>query len=145
MEDEERIPVYYPVWMKLLSWVGLPALTLVALWLISRPIWEEGLTESQFLIGAALGCAVLYQCILGFFVLKYINMRIVVLGEGLEVHFRNSVRFIPWEHIGRIKEYSFATTTQLIERNGNTLIYAFDNMKNFSVIKCTLNELHGYG
>ena len=67
-------------------------------------------------------------------------MRISILDDGLDIHFKGDVRLVPWENIDNMKEYSFATATRLSEIDGRTLIYAFDNMKNFSTIKEILSE-----
>ncbi len=135
MRDDEPIPVYYPVWMKVISWLGVPVLLMVALWLIRRALWEEGLSESQILVNAAMGGALLYQCAIGFLVLRYMGASIFVLQDGLEIHSSHCVRFVPWERFGRMKEYAFATTTCLVDDNGDILLYAFDNMRHFAVIK----------
>ena len=141
MNTEAKLPlvVFYPAWLKVISSFGVPALSFVALWMISRPAWEE-VTTSQFVFGAALGFAVLYQCVMGFFALQYLNMRITLLDEGLQISFRNSTNLVPWSLIGTVKEYPFATMTRLSDVNGNTILYAFDNMKNLWVLKSALRD-----
>ena len=141
MNTEAELPIVlsYPVWLKAISWFGVPALSLVALWLISRPVWEE-VTTSQFVVGAVLGFAVLYQCVMGFFALQYLNMRITLLDEGLQISFNNSTSLVPWSLIGKVKEYPFATMTRLSDVNGKTIMYAFDNMKNLWVLKSVLRD-----
>ena len=141
MNTEAELPIVlsYPAWLKALSWFGVPALSLAALWLISRPVWEE-VTTSQFVVGAVLGFAVLYQCVMGFFALQYLNMRITLLDEGLQISFNNSTRLVPWSLIGKVKEYPFATITRLSDVNGKTIMYAFDNMKNLWVLKSVLRD-----
>lgn len=137
-EVERPIVLCYPAWVKAMSWFGVPALSLVALWLISRPVWED-VSTSQFAVGAVLGFAVLYQCVMGSFALQYLNMRITLLDEGLQISFKDSTSLVPWSHIGTVKEYPFATMTHLSDVNGKTIIYAFDNMKNLWVLKSVLN------
>ena len=141
MNTEAELPIVlsYPAWLKAISWFGVPALSLVALWFISRPVWEE-VTTSQFVVGAVLGFAVLYQCVMGFFALQYLNMRITLLDEGLQISFNNSTSLVPWSLIGKVKEYPFATMTRLSDVNGKTIMYAFDNMKNLWVLKSVLRD-----
>lgn len=141
MNTEAELPIVlsYPAWLKAISWFGVPALSLVTLWFISRPVWEE-VTTSQFVVGAVLGFAVLYQCVMGFFALQYLNMRITLLDEGLQISFNNSTSLVPWSLIGKVKEYPFATMTRLSDVNGKTIMYAFDNMKNLWVLKSVLRD-----
>lgn len=138
-EAELPIVIFYPAWLKAISLFGVPALSLAALWLISRPVWEE-VTTAQFAVGAALGFAVLYQCVMGFFALQYLNMRITLLDEGLQISFRNSTTLVPWSLIGTVKEYPFVTMTRLSDVDGKTILYAFDNMKNLWVLKSALTD-----
>ena len=129
--------------MKAISWVGVPALTLVALSLLLRPVWEAYVGVSPNYIAMAMGFAVLYQCVIGLLGLQYINMEIILLDEGLEIHYKNSTQLIPWSLIVKMKEFTFAGTTRLSDINGNTIIYASDSMKNFRIIKDLLREMHG--
>ena len=121
--------------MKVISWLGLPILSMVALCLIGRPLWEDGLGGLQILVSAGMGGALLYQCAIGSLVLRYMGVSIFVLQDGLEIHSTHGVRFVPWERFGRMKEYAFASATCLVDDNGDILLYAFDNMKHFAVIK----------
>ena len=139
IETERPIVLYYPSWVKAMSLFGVPALFLVALWLISRPVWE-GVSASQFAAGALLGFAVLYQCVMSSFALRYLNMQITLLDEGMEISFNGSTSLVLWSHIGTVKAYPFATMTRLSDVHGKTIIYAFDNMKNLWVLKSVLSE-----
>lgn len=141
MNTETDLPIVlsYPAWVKAISWFGVPVLSLIALWLISRPVWED-VTTTQFVVGAVMGFAVLYQCVMGVFALQYLNMRITLLDEGLQISYRNSIKIVPWSLTGKVKEYPFATMTRLSDVNGQTIIYAFDNMENLGVLKSVLNE-----
>ncbi len=42
VDDRQLAEAYYPAWLKALSYAGIPALTGIALWLVSRPLWEDG-------------------------------------------------------------------------------------------------------
>jgi hypothetical protein len=65
---------YNPAWLEVLSYGGVPALTATAAWLITRPLWE-GITTFQYIVGFAMGAALLYQCAIAWLVLMHINTR----------------------------------------------------------------------
>jgi hypothetical protein len=144
MSTEDTFTVHYPVWIQVVSLVGVPALTVVALWLMSRPIWEEGIGTGQFVVWLALGAALLYQCAVGWRVLPYLRVQILVSDVGLEVVSGIDRRKLSWSDLGLPKEYPFATTTRLRLRSGETLLWAFDNMKHLNVLKDLLTELNGH-
>lgn len=135
MSERKTVEVYYPIWLQVVSLLGVPALTVVSLWLISRPVWEEGIGRSQFLVGVVLGCAVLYQCAIGWRALCYLRVRMIASDDGLEIISGRSRRRFSWNVLAAPKEYSFATTTRFQLRSGEILIYAFDNMKNLDLLK----------
>jgi hypothetical protein len=103
--------------------------------LISRPIWEEGIGTAQFAAGAALGLAVLYQCIIGWRTLRYIRVRMRLSADALEIVSDSSPRKFSWEQLATPKEYTFAGATRFDLRDGEILLYAFDNMKNLEGVK----------
>lgn len=140
MTDHRIAQAYYPVWLRVFSCLGVPALTAIALWLISRPLWEQGITSSQYIIGLVLGAALLYQCSIGWLVLKYINTRIIAFDDRLLVQSKGTEQAVRWEELAPAKEYSFATATRLSLKNGETIIYAFDNMTDLYIIKSVLKN-----
>ena len=143
MDDRQLAEAYYPVWFKALSYVGIPALTGAALWLVSRPLWEDGITPSQYGAGFALGMALLYQCAIGWLVLKYMNVRIIAFDDRLLIQSNGIEQTVLWEQLAPAKEYPFATATRLSLKSGETIAYAFDNMTDLYVIKSVLKEEHG--
>lgn len=142
MTDQRIAEAYYPAWLKVLYCLGVPALTAIALWLISRPLWEQGITPVQYIVGLILGVAVLYQCSIGWLVLKYINTRIIAFDDRLLIQSTSAEQTVFWEDLAPAKEYSFATSTRLSDKNGQTILYAFDNMTDLRIIKSVLNEEH---
>ena len=140
MDKDEQIIAYYPQWMKLISWLGVPALMGIAVWLILRPVWEE-MTNLQVTFSVALGAAVFYQCAIGARALKYMNTKLHLNKEGLELHSSNGVTSIPWKNFGSMVEYSFATTTCFKDIEGNTIIYVFDNMEQLALIKSIIRRV----
>lgn len=140
MTNHHITEAYYPAWLKVLSYLGIPALTAIALWLISRPLWEQGITPLQYIVGLAMGAAVLYQCCLGWLVLKYINTRIFAFDDRLLIQSKGTEQTVSWEDLAPAKEYSFATATRLSLKSGETLIYAFDNMTDLRIIKSVLKN-----
>jgi hypothetical protein len=135
MNKSEKIIAYYPLWVKLVSWLGVPLLCFLGLWLLSRPIWEPGLGVMQYAAGFAFGAAVLYQSTVGFKVLRHLTSEIHVDEHGLEIHSSDGdMKYLSWEKIAPVKEYSFAGTVEFKDIDGVTIIYAFSNMKNISKI-----------
>ena len=142
MTDHRVAEAYYPAWLKALSCLGIPALTVIGLWLISRPLWEQGITPLQYIVGLAMGAALLYQCSIGWLVLKYINTRIIAFDDRLLIQSKGAEQIVSWQDLAPAKEYSFATATRLSHKNGQTIIYAFDNMTDLRIIKSVLNKEH---
>jgi hypothetical protein len=135
MNKSEKIIAYYPLWVKLVSWLGVPLLCFLGLWLLSRPIWKPGLGVMQYAAGFAFGAAVLYQSTVGFKVLRHLTSEIHVDEHGLEIHSSDGdMKYLSWEKIAPVKEYSFAGTVEFKDIDGVTIIYAFSNMKNISAI-----------
>lgn len=139
---EDRIDAYYPVWVQVVSLVGIPALGLIALWLLTRPLWESGIGTKQFLSGAALGAAVLYQCAIGWRALPYMRVRMTASVRGLEIVSGNVRRTVAWSELALPKDYTFAGTTRLSLRSGEDIIFAFDNMKNVGIVKELIRGHH---
>lgn len=142
MADHRIAEAYYPMWLKVLSCLGVPALTAIALWLISRPLWEQGITSPQYIVGLIFGAALLYQCSIGWLVLKYINTRIIAFDDRLLVQSKGAEQALRWEELAPAREYSFATSTRLSHKNGQTIIYAFDNMTDLHIVRSVLNKEH---
>jgi len=82
MEDEEYIDVFYPNWIKYLSFIGFPLLICIGVWLTTRFLWEPDLTTTQLVGSSALGIAVLYQCQIGMRCLPCLNI-VITLKERL--------------------------------------------------------------
>jgi signal recognition particle subunit SRP54 len=91
---------------------------------------------------AALGAAVLYQCVIGWRALPFLRVRIVASPKGLEISSGKARRMIAWREFALPKDYTFATATCLSLRNGEDVIYAFDNMKNIDVVKEAIRQHH---
>ena len=140
MNNHHLAEAYYPAWLKVLSYLGIPALTAIALWLISRPLWEHGISPLQYIAGLAMGAAVLYQCSIGWLALKYLNTRIIAFDDRLLIQSKGTEQTVSWEDLAPAKEYSFAGATRLSLKSGETLIYAFDNMTDLFVIKSVLKN-----
>jgi len=139
MEDNEYIDVFYPDWIKYLGIVGIPLLTIVASWLTTRFIWEPDLTTTQLAVSTALGIAGLYQCLIGARCLPYLNTIITLYDDGVYIHYNNHTDEFKWEEL-IIKEYSFATTTQIKHKDGRTLAYLSDGLPNLELMKNIINE-----
>ena len=142
MSADDRVEVYYPAWVQLICVIGIPALGLAGLWLLTRPLWEGGLGMGQFLVGAVFGAAVLYQCAIGSRALPYLRVRMTASERGLEVVSGGARRTFFWSEFALPKDYTFAGTTRLSLRTGEVIIYAFDNMKNLGIIKALIGEQH---
>jgi hypothetical protein len=136
---------YNPAWLKVLSYAGIPALTAIAVWLITRLLWEEGITAFQYIIGFAIGAAMLYQCAIGWLVLRHIDTRIIAFDDRLQVQTNGTERTLLWEQLAPPKDYAFATATRLSLKSGETLIYAFDRMTDLHIIKHVLSDEHHEG
>jgi len=144
--DGQRLAeAYNPAWLKVLSYVGVPTLTATAVWLITRPLWEEGITPLQYAVGFAIGAALLYQCAIGWLVLRHIGTRIIAFDDRLQVQANGTERTLLWEQLAPPKDYAFATATRLSLKSGETLIYAFDRMTDLHIIKHVLGGEHQEG
>ena len=139
MEDKEYINVFYPNWMKYLGIVGIPLLAIVASWLATRFLWEPDLTPTQLAVSTVLGTAALYQCLIGARCLPYLNTIITLYDDGVDIHNNNHTDEFKWEELA-IKEYSFATTTQIMHKDGRTLAYLSDGLPNLELMKNIINE-----
>ena len=139
MNDTEVIWARNPLWAKLLGVVMLPVMTGTAIWLISRPIWEEGITSKQYIVGLAIGSICLYQCIMGLMTLKYLNTRILITDDWIEIHHGARVQRVEWKNAA-IKNFALATTYRVSDKDGNVLFYAGELMKNFRVIKAMIAQ-----
>ena len=139
MEDEEYIDVFYPNWIKYLSFIGFPLLIFVGAWLTTRFLWEFELPTLQLVGSSALGIAVLYQCQIGARCLPYLNTVITLYDDSVDIHYKNHTIEFKWEEL-TIKEYSFATTTQIKHKDGRTLAYLSDGLPNLELLKSIINE-----
>jgi hypothetical protein len=133
-----RPEAYYPLWVKVLSLLGVPALSLAGLWLVSRPLWETGISRPQFLAGFALGSAVLYQCSIAWLALKSLQTRIVVLENGARLISNGKEEQFSWNDFGPTKEFTFAGVSKLTRRDGRSVLYVFDNMRNLQAVKSSI-------
>lgn len=138
MEGDE-IQVYYPNWIKILVIVGLPLMTFIAIWMGLHPLWETDLTDAQKILFPALGIAVLYQCTIGFRCFKYLNSILVLHDAGVDLHHNGRVTEYSWSELS-VKEYSFATTTQIKCKNGTTVAYFSDGLPNLKLLTDTIEN-----
>ena len=137
--DSNEIQVYYPVWIKVLGIIGLPLMAFVAIWLGLRLLWETDLTDAQIILFPLLGLAVLYQCTIGFRCFKYLNSVLVLHDEGVDLHHRGKITEYSWNELS-VKEYSFATTTQIKYKNGTTVAYLSDGLPNLKLLTDTIKN-----
>lgn len=139
MTDSENqkkvIPVYYSPGLRIISLVGVPALTVLCLWMMSLSITEvnDGIGMRIFFL--VLGAAGFYQCVIGWRTLPYLRARLLVSYAGLEFVSGGKSRKISWGELAAPKHYTFATITCYRLKNGEVLIYAFDNMENIEVLE----------
>jgi hypothetical protein len=145
VNSQRLAEAYNPAWLKALSYVGVPALTAIGVWLITRPLWEQGITPVQYVIGFVLGAALLYQCTIGWLVLRHMNTRITAFDDRLVIQTNGTEKTVLWEQVAPPKDYAFATATRLSLRSGETLIYAFDRMTDLEIIKSVLNDEQNEG
>ncbi len=125
--------VRYPTWMKALGIMGLPVLAIVAGWMVSRPLWEEGLTSAQQIGFPLIGIAVLYQCYIGSRCLPHLNTVVALYDDGIEVQKGDSSKHYQWSELV-VTEFPFATTTQILTRDGATVVCFSDGLANLDLM-----------
>lgn len=134
MNAENPTPqVFYRTWMKALGIVGLPALAICALWLTFRPLLEDGLTIVQQVVFPLLGAAVLYQCYIGSRCLPYLNTVASLFNDGIEVRKGDVARHYKWNELD-VVQFTFATTTQILTKDGSTVVYFSDGLPNLGLM-----------
>jgi hypothetical protein len=131
----ETADVYHPSWVQIVSWLGLPLLTVAAAWLATRFLWEPELTLNAMLASTALGVSCLYQCVIGWRAMPHVGTRMKALPEGLQILSGRNPRLIPWTEFESPKDYPFATATRLVLRNGEDVMFVFDNMKGLGAVR----------
>ncbi len=134
MNSNEGIYVYYPKWMTALVIIGVPLLTVCAIWMSTRFIWEPGLNTSQYVISTLLGIAVLYQLSIGARCLFSLKTTIQIYDSGIELNVNNNKANYLWGDLD-ISEYAFATTTLLKTRKGQPLAYLSQGVPNLKLLK----------
>lgn len=132
-DDGNRVQIYYPLWMKILGVVGLPALTFAGIYLASMPVWETDLTHAQLVLLPLFGLAVLYQCYFGFHCLPHLNTVVTILDDGVEVQKLNSSNQHLWPDL-KVQTFLFATTTRIFTNDGSTLVYFSDSVPNLKLL-----------
>ncbi len=137
--DSDEIQVFYPTWMKVLGIVFLPILAGVAIWLGLRPLWETGLTDTQIILFPIMGIATLYQCTIGFRCFKYFSTVLVLHDTGVDSYTNGRVKEYTWSNL-EVKEYAFATTTQIKCKNGETVAYFSDGLPNLKLLVETIEN-----
>mgnify|MGYP001549243066 CR=1 FL=1 len=125
--------VYYPLWAKALGLLGLPALVVVAVYVALMPIFEEDLSPVLQVVYPLLGLAVLYQCVIGFRCLRYLNTVIELHDTGIRVIRGDSSREYQWRELG-VVEYGFATTNRIVAEDGSTVAYLSDGLPNLDIL-----------
>ena len=129
----------YSLGVKLVSAIGVPALSGVALWMIHSGLTgDDGLLASGFRV--LLGSAVAYQCAIGWLTLLWLNVRVTLERDGVTIRRGASERRVGWEELASAREFTFATAVQFLDRNGRTLFWAWDNMRNLHELKAALAE-----
>lgn len=134
MDEQDVVEVYYPLWMQCVLLIGLPAMALISLWMLSRPLWEEGLSDGQVLAGLVLGSATSYQTAIGWRVLRYIRCKVLLWPDRLEVVFSDRRKAYSPEQLSPPEEYGFAAATRFRLRTGEEILFASTSMKNVNVL-----------
>ncbi len=132
--NSEKIRVYYPLWVKVLGVTVLPVMVLVAIWFVVRPVLDTGLTDAQNIVLPIVGIAILYQCMISFRCFKYLNSSLLLHDKGVDLCHRGKVIEYKWGDL-TIKHYTFATTTQIKTKGGETVAYFSDGLPNLSVLE----------
>lgn len=101
--------------------------------MLLRPIWEAGLTNEQNIFFPLVSCAVFYQCFFGLKYFRYLSMIVVLHDDGIDVYHNGTTKEYLWKEL-EVKEYSFATTTQIKHQNGQTIAYFVDRLPNLKVL-----------
>ncbi len=81
-----------------------------------------------------LGLAVLYQCFIGFRCFKFLNSSLLLHDHGIDLYHQGKVVEFKWEDLV-IKNYAFATATQIKTKNGETVAYFSDGLPNLSLLE----------
>lgn len=137
--NNNEIGVYYPNWIKALGIVGIPLMALTAVWMILQPLWEPELTNAQQILFPVIGIAVIYQCYIGSKCLAYLNTMFILHDNGVDVLKKGSSIEYSWDELA-VKEYSFASTTQITNQDGKTIAYFSDGLPNLKLLVNTINN-----
>jgi hypothetical protein len=137
--DGDEIQVFYPTWIKIMGVVFLPIMAGVAIWLGLRPLWEVNLTDAQIVLFPIMGIAVFYQCTIGFRCFKYFGTVLVLHDKGVDSYKKGKVEEYTWDNL-EVKEYAFATTTQIKCKSGQTVAYFSDGLPNLKLLVETIEN-----
>jgi hypothetical protein len=137
--DGDEIQVFYPTWIKVMGIIFLPIMAGVSIWLGLRPLWEVDLTDAQIVLFPIMGIAVFYQCTIGFRCFKYFGTVLVLHDKGVDSYNKGKVEEYTWGNL-EVKEYAFATTTQIKCKNGKTLAYFSDGLPNLKLLVETIEN-----
>ena len=132
MESRE-IQVFYPFWIKTIVIIGVPLLTLIALWLPFMAMYETDLTDAQRFLFPPLSLVMLYQCFIGFKCLRYLGAVLVIHDEGVGVYHKSKSKEYLWSDL-IVKDHAFATTTAVITKSGKTIGYFSHGLPNLALL-----------
>ena len=107
--------------------------------MIARPILEPELNATQLVASAGIGVACLYQCVIGFRCFSHLNTVFVLHDSGLDLYKKELVSELKWGDL-EYKEYTFATTTHVYKKSGETVAYLSEGLPNLELLKKTIKE-----
>ena len=134
MKNDSLVPrVYYPVWAKIVGIVGIPALVGVGIAVASMPLWDDDVTLAHSYFFTPLGLAVLYQCYIGARCLPHLNTVVSLYEDGIDVERAGGTQRYPWYEL-QVRHFAFATTTGILTKDGNTVVYFSDGLPNLELL-----------
>lgn len=132
MENTE-IQLFYPAWVKVLGYVGLPLLAVAAAWISVHQFFEDQSTIIKQVFFLAMGIAVIYQCYIGSKCIGSFTTVITIDDTGIDVNKNGNTNSYPYDSL-QVEYYSFATTIHLKHKSGESIGYFSDSLDNVGLL-----------
>lgn len=128
-----KVQLFYPLWVKLLGIIGIPTLAAIAVWISVHQFFEEEATIIKQVFFFVIGVAVLYQCYIGSKCIGSFNTVITIYENGIDVSKKGSTNSYSWDSL-LVEHYSFATTIHLKLKSGESIGYFSDSLENIGLL-----------
>lgn len=139
-ENNDPVVISYRKWLKVFILFGLPLFVAFSLTLLAGAILLFRWSILSGLVLGSLAIWFLYVTYLALVSLPYLNLKMTIQSDGIELISKKESRLILWQDIGRIRRDQTHQFLDVADKNGKRLFLIDFWISNFSELDRAIEE-----